>query len=837
MKKAQFVTGGIIKAVCFSWRAVKQAPLIVILLLHLTGCQWLPPPPADPTLSVQPTYTAVPPIPTLTPKAPAAPDQTPTLVTKDRLNKLEPPGFPGSAGVYVSTFNPAKINIAEFAATIQKIRQSGFSAVRIDLPWFEVEKQKGAYDFKIYDSLLAPVFEQKMQLVLTIGYGNSLYDSGMAPATPEARAAFAAFAGAAAQHYKNRAIYWEIWNEPNADYYWTPAPDARNYALLATDTINTIYQSNSEAVIIGPALQGFDWGYLDKLGQMGLLSRFEAISIHPTREAAPETTRQDLLNLRILLEKYTPGAHQPIVASRWGYSRLWKEFNETKQALFMSRQWLSAIENELLYTFWQDWQDPEEGGGYAAQNFGLLHANGSAWQALDTFQNLSSLLDGSLYLRSLATSKNSDHILLFKGKSGVILAAWTERIGHPVLLPIPCSQVISTMLDGKAKTLRGAKNNFSVDLLNTPQFIQLCDTPETQQMAAWRLPSSLVYTQLSQESVLPVVINPETAQTAGKIRLTAAGKTLAELALDEKTASSQIELSIPQPDWDASILPAELTWPNAQKTAPSSARLWLLLSNAYKISFLPNAGNSLNVTIEDPLNRSGDYQLELMTGKESQTQKFSLAAHQVQTITFENIPGLTKNTAYQLNLLSSGGELLQTYGPFAWTWIDKTFNRGNWRVSMDGPIKAPSAASAAAVDIPQPFTQTDLKTMLQISHRTGIGWRSVHLTPPIALNMIPGKPKAIGFWLFGKQTQDSLNCSFIDSTNQHFTPIYGPVSWSGWKFVTLPLNGENTLYFGGANDGNVYYPIRWENIFSLDLAEQFPSLDNRLYVTGFVYLY
>jgi len=59
------------------------------------------------------------------------------------------------------------------------------------------------------------------------------------PCSDPARAAFAAFSGAAARHFRGRAA-WEVWNEPNVPRYWMGAPDALCYVALARDAAAAI---------------------------------------------------------------------------------------------------------------------------------------------------------------------------------------------------------------------------------------------------------------------------------------------------------------------------------------------------------------------------------------------------------------------------------------------------------------------------------------------------------------------------------------------------------------------------------------------------------------------
>ena len=109
---------------------------------------------------------------------------------------------------------------------------AGVSWVRIDLAWSSAEPEAGRYDFRIWDRFLDSFEPHGIRVLFILDYGNRLYQDGLPPSTESGRAAFAAFAGAAARHFRGRAA-WEIWNEPNLPQFWAGAPDPAAYVALA----------------------------------------------------------------------------------------------------------------------------------------------------------------------------------------------------------------------------------------------------------------------------------------------------------------------------------------------------------------------------------------------------------------------------------------------------------------------------------------------------------------------------------------------------------------------------------------------------------------------------
>ena len=106
--------------------------------------------------------------------------------------------------------------------------------VRDNVVWSDVETDRGKYDFRHTDELLAEYERQPEppRWMLTLAYSNPLYDSGRAPHTAEAVAAFSAFAVAAVGRYSGRGILWEIWCEPNGVFWNSEGGNVTEYIAL-----------------------------------------------------------------------------------------------------------------------------------------------------------------------------------------------------------------------------------------------------------------------------------------------------------------------------------------------------------------------------------------------------------------------------------------------------------------------------------------------------------------------------------------------------------------------------------------------------------------------------
>src|SRR5205807_6412065 len=184
--------------------------------------------------------------------------------------------------------------------------------------------------------LLGHLDERGIRALFILDYSNPLYEQTVAstnpishvlnkttasPQHPESVAAFARWAAAAAKHFHGRHVIWEIWNEPNIQF-WSPKPDAQQYTTLALATCKGIRVAEPQATIVGPASSGFPWEFLETFLKSGVLHYLDAVSVHPYRDRRkePETAAADYERLRKLIEKHAPPAKQkmPILSGEWG---------------------------------------------------------------------------------------------------------------------------------------------------------------------------------------------------------------------------------------------------------------------------------------------------------------------------------------------------------------------------------------------------------------------------------------------------------------------------------------------------------------------------------------
>jgi hypothetical protein len=303
----------------------------------------------------------------------------------------------------------------------------------MDFSWGGTERRPGEYDFSEYDRLLASLEAQKLRALFILDYGNELYEKESGVATEVGRRAFSRWAAAAAVHFKGHGILWEIWNEPNGGF-WKPKANVDDYAALALAAAKAIRAAAPGEAVIGPATSGVDLQFAESCFQAGLLDWWDAVSVHPYRQSAPESAAADYQKLRGLIARYAPkGKSIPIISGEWGYSSAWQNFDEATQGQMLARQWLVNLANHIPLSIWYDWHDDGSDPKEPEHHFGTVakayHAGGSpVYEPKPAFlaaKTLTSVLTGFHFTKRLALGQPDDYALLFRQGDEMRLAVWT----------------------------------------------------------------------------------------------------------------------------------------------------------------------------------------------------------------------------------------------------------------------------------------------------------------------------------------------------------------------------------------------------------------------------
>jgi hypothetical protein len=375
------------------------------------------------------------------------------------------------------------------------IQAAGFKFVRMDFSWTGTERRKEKYDWQEYDQLLDNLDKHGLRAILILDYSHPLYEASVvatnpmnnqlhtsiaAPQHPESVAAFVKWATAGVQHFRARHVLWEIWNEPNIEF-WSPHGDAGQYATLALAVCKSIRSTTPDAAIIGPATSELPWDFLDTVFKAGALEYFDAVSVHPYRppNRPPESAAADFHKLRQLIERYAPESRKnkiPILSGEWGYaSSTRKGVSLETQAAFAVRQQLSNLLEGVPLSIWYDWKNDGDDPAEREHNFGTVLPDLTPKPAYLAIQTMSRQLAGYRVIRRLPLDSEQDYaVLCTSGNDAQKIAVWTVGEPHAVQLTVSAKEgSVIRRVSGKGETSSGKveSGKLALELTQLPQYV------------------------------------------------------------------------------------------------------------------------------------------------------------------------------------------------------------------------------------------------------------------------------------------------------------------------------------------------------------------------------
>lgn len=760
--------------------------------------------------------------------------------------KLPELAIPGALGVNIHFTDPRP-------GEMKMLADAGLKWVRMDFAWGVIEREKGKYDFSAYDRLLENLKPHGIRAVFILDYANRLYDGGLSPHTDEGRAAMAAFAVAAVTHFKDNGIVWEMWNEPNIKQFWKPVPSADDYAKLALAVGKAIRAAATDELFVGPATSTIDLKFLETCFKAGCLEYWDAVSVHPYRQKDPETAGEEYRKLRLLIAKYAPKEKKiPILSGEWGYSSAWKNFDEDRQGKYLPREFLVNLYNEVPISIWYDWHDdgvdPKEG----EHHFGTVHNTykKDAEEVYDpkpayvAMKTLAQTLGGFQYNKRLAMEKAEDWVLLFNKGDEVTLAVWTTgKMPHEVTIPASPGEFQIT--DYLGKTIPAAKagnKGLTITISDNVQYL----VPS--------MPNDLLRTASACDRAPLEVLKP--------------GPGIAEIELNLRNPLDR-SLSMTM-----NAFPLAVVGPNQSRQLSAAATVsrspdpktisflttidglgsfsqmtQIIASNPLKVTVLPQAGEddrSLFILVDDPMKKSEAYSVRLRDVGKGMYWPEGVEEYNLKPGTIAGYRSVEMGCS-MTGSFTTGVEVKDAQGRLVFNLPRKTYyivttrslewvNRDTpdaFRVAADGD---PSVHSTQSVSIEKtarspaspPFVP---QHALKISYNFDPGWRFLELkTSEDEINKITGKPKELGLWLYGDNSNHALRLRFIDATGQTFQPTGPNIDFKGWKYLTIPMQGDNLAHWG-KGDGEIHYPIHWDSLLLLDNVSREKSA-GEIWVTG-----
>lgn len=284
---------------------------------------------------------------------------------------------------------------------VKKIKKLGVGFVRIDLPWNDIESQRGVFDYSRYDRIVGLLSKYDIEILAVVGYSPS-WAAKSWNSPPYREQDLYRFVSNLASRFKDKIKYWEFWNEPDSKNYFTVQDGMKTYTKLLKVFSTTLRSIIPEAKILHGGMTSNGYYAIKNIFKHGGGEFFDIANIHPFvsphREAFENELRNKVIALRRLMiannkdpriwitEIGCPGLSKSEQGQIWweGYAQ-----NEEEQSVFLTKAVnFLAAQDGVEKIFWAFLKDNDAHFYNAVDNFGLISQNGSYKPSFRAYQEL-----------------------------------------------------------------------------------------------------------------------------------------------------------------------------------------------------------------------------------------------------------------------------------------------------------------------------------------------------------------------------------------------------------------------------------------------------------------
>lgn len=327
---------------------------------------------------------------------------TPEFTTTPLAPVKTPP--PRPKGRLYGISDPALLNetASEQKSDLAAMKAIGVNSIRVDASWAAVQPNgPSTFDWGQLDQAVSSILSAGMSADLIIDgcppWAATPGASGDSAPAPASSAQYATFAAQVASRYAPAGVdMFEIWNEPNLEEFWQPAPNPQAYTADLKAAYTAIKKLVPSALVISGGLapatnDGSDIAPLDFLKAMyadGAKGSFDALGFHPySFPATPDT--YEPWSAWSQMDQTSPSVRSIMASNGDSGTKIWiteygapssgpDGIGEAAQATSLeqaidkagSTSWIGAI---YLYT----WVDAGNSSADQGDEFGLLTGDGT----------------------------------------------------------------------------------------------------------------------------------------------------------------------------------------------------------------------------------------------------------------------------------------------------------------------------------------------------------------------------------------------------------------------------------------------------------------------------
>ncbi|MGA2427013.1 MAG: cellulase family glycosylhydrolase [Candidatus Acidiferrum sp.] len=331
-------------------------------------------------------------------------------------------------------------NKGDVQANLSLIQQMSVSAIRDEVFWQGVERQKGQYAIpKNSEYFVTTSVAKGLKPLLVLDYGNPLYDHGDKPTSDEAIEGYARYAEFVVRHFQGQVSMYEIWNEWNGGVGKTTPGTPEAYVKLLKVVYPRLKAIDHNLVIIAGAVSGggVRGPWLRQMLEAGALQASDAVSFHQYIFSSkgigklPETLEGNINRVEEMVRSFNGNRDFPLYLTETGWPTNTGPSGTTLQeAGDLAAQTVLLLRSipALKGMWWYDFQDDGPKADSTEDNFGLVHLDLTPKPAFFAVSAVMRWMEGAQFTSRLKTSDASIDGVEFQlpdGQQG--LAIW--RLG------------------------------------------------------------------------------------------------------------------------------------------------------------------------------------------------------------------------------------------------------------------------------------------------------------------------------------------------------------------------------------------------------------------------
>jgi polysaccharide biosynthesis protein PslG len=177
------------------------------------------------------------------------------------------------------------INETEKQQTVAAMTDAKVRWTRLSLNWHDLEPSQGSYSswwLADLDRSVQLAHDAGVKLILNLTDGPQ-WASGSTnrrapPRDPEDVVPFLRFI---ADRYQGKVQAYEIWNEENLTYWWSPGPDPAGYTALLKAAYPAVKSADPSATVVFGGLNRNDYQFVEAAYAAGAKGYFDVMAVHP----------------------------------------------------------------------------------------------------------------------------------------------------------------------------------------------------------------------------------------------------------------------------------------------------------------------------------------------------------------------------------------------------------------------------------------------------------------------------------------------------------------------------------------------------------------------------